>query len=57
MDYTPVNFKEKLSKFSDHWSPKIIARMNDDHFKLVKFSGVYKIYSYNKRGGPKWPDK
>ena len=41
MDYTPVNFKEKLSKFSDHWSPKIIARMNDYHFKLVKFSGDF----------------
>ena len=23
-----INLKEKLSKFSDHWSPKIIAAMN-----------------------------
>lgn len=37
MEYTPINFKEKLAKFSDHWSPKIIAQMNDYHFKLVKF--------------------
>ena len=31
-----INLKEKLSKFSDHWSPKIIAEMNDYQFKLVK---------------------
>jgi len=39
MNYTPINFKEKLSIFSEHWSPKIIAQMNDYHFKLVKFKG------------------
>ena len=37
MKYTPINLKEKFSKFSEHWSPKIIAQMNDYHFKLVKF--------------------
>jgi mannose-6-phosphate isomerase-like protein (cupin superfamily) len=41
MDYTPINLKEKLAKFSDHWSPKIIAQMNDYHFKLVKFQGEF----------------
>ena len=41
MEYTPINLNEKLAKFSDHWSPKIIARMNDYHFKLVKFQGEF----------------
>jgi mannose-6-phosphate isomerase-like protein (cupin superfamily) len=41
MEYQAINFREKLSKFSDHWSPKIIARMNDYHFKLVKFQGHF----------------
>ena len=41
MKYTPINFKEKLSRFSEHWSPKIIAQMNDYHFKLVKFKGDF----------------
>ena len=36
-----VNFKEKLSKFSDHWSPKVIAEMNDYQFKLVKIEGEF----------------
>ena len=41
MDYTPINLQKKLAKFSDHWSPKIIAQMNDYHFKLVKFKGEF----------------
>ena len=41
MEFQPVNLKEKLSKFFDHWSPKIIAQMNDYHFKLVKFQGDF----------------
>jgi len=41
MEFKPINFEEKFSKFSDHWSPKIIAQMNDYHFKLVKFQGDF----------------
>jgi mannose-6-phosphate isomerase-like protein (cupin superfamily) len=36
-----INFAEKLAKFSDRWSPKIIARMNDYDFKLVKLQGEF----------------
>lgn len=36
-----INFEEKLSKFSDRWSPKIIAEMNDYQFKLVKIQGEF----------------
>lgn len=41
LNYSVINFKEKLAKFSDHWSPKIIAKMNNYHFKLVKFQGEF----------------
>jgi mannose-6-phosphate isomerase-like protein (cupin superfamily) len=41
MQYSPINFQEKLSKFSEHWSPKIIAQMNDTHLKVVKFQGDF----------------
>jgi mannose-6-phosphate isomerase-like protein (cupin superfamily) len=41
MKRTAINLKEKLAKFSEHWSPKIIAQMNDYHFKLVKFKGDF----------------
>jgi mannose-6-phosphate isomerase-like protein (cupin superfamily) len=36
-----INLTEKFTQFSDHWSPKIIAQMNDYHFKLVKFQGEF----------------
>lgn len=41
MDYQPINFQEKLAKFSEQWSPKIIAQMNDYHFKIVKIRGEF----------------
>ncbi len=36
-----INLKEKLSKFSDHWAPRIIVEMNDYQFKLVKIKGDF----------------
>ena len=47
MDYKPINLAEKFTKFSDHWSPKIIAGMNDHHFKLVKFQGDFVWHSHH----------
>jgi len=47
MVYSPINLKEKLAGFSDHWSPKIIAQMNDYHFKLVKFKGDF-VWHHHK---------
>ncbi|MDH4223852.1 MAG: cupin domain-containing protein [candidate division Zixibacteria bacterium] len=41
MNYSSINFKEKLARFSEHWSPKIVAQMNDYHFKLAKFQGDF----------------
>ena len=36
-----INLREKLEKLSDHWSPKVIAEMNDYQFKLVKIEGEF----------------
>ena len=36
-----INLKDKLSLFSEHWSPKVIAEMNDYQFKLVKIQGDF----------------
>tara|TARA_B100002052_G_C15795311_1_gene558376 strand:+ start:408 stop:770 length:363 start_codon:yes stop_codon:yes gene_type:complete len=36
-----VNFAEKLAKFSDLWTPKVIAEMNNYQFKLVKIKGEF----------------
>ena len=36
-----VNLLEKLSLFSDHWSPKVVGELNGQHVKLVKFQGEF----------------
>ena len=36
-----INLKQKLGKFSDHWSPKVIAELNGNQFKLVKIQGEF----------------
>ena len=41
MKYQVINLQEKLTRFSEHWSPKIIAQMNDYHFKVVKVQGEF----------------
>jgi mannose-6-phosphate isomerase-like protein (cupin superfamily) len=41
MNYHPMNLQEKLSIISEQWAPKIIAQMNDYHFKLVKVHGEF----------------
>lgn len=41
MKYLPINFAAKLATFDEHWSPRIIAEMNDYQFKLVKVLGEF----------------
>jgi mannose-6-phosphate isomerase-like protein (cupin superfamily) len=36
-----VNLAEKLSRFTDRWSPKIVGEVNDMHVKLVKLAGEF----------------
>ncbi len=41
-----INFKQKFSKFTEQWSPKIIAQMNDYHLKLAKVQGDFTWHSH-----------
>jgi mannose-6-phosphate isomerase-like protein (cupin superfamily) len=41
MNFQAINFQDKLAKFSEQWSPKIIAQMNNYHFKIVKVQGEF----------------
>jgi len=36
-----INLAEKLSLFSEHWSPKIVGELNGQLVKLVKFKGPF----------------
>jgi mannose-6-phosphate isomerase-like protein (cupin superfamily) len=37
----PVDINEKFDLFSEHWSPKLVARLNDYEVKLVKIKGEF----------------
>ncbi|MGD2036131.1 MAG: cupin domain-containing protein [Bacteroidales bacterium] len=36
-----VNIHQKLSLFSDYWSPKIVGELNGQQVKLVKLKGEF----------------
>jgi mannose-6-phosphate isomerase-like protein (cupin superfamily) len=36
-----VNLEDKFGRFRDHWSPKILAQLNDYHVKAVKLEGEF----------------
>lgn len=36
-----INVYEKLSTFSEYWSPKIVGEMNESYVKLVKLKGEF----------------
>ena len=48
MDPKAVNFKQKFTKFTDRWSPKVIAQMNDYQFKLVRLEGDFVWHDHKK---------
>jgi len=41
MKFDAINFKDKFSIFTEHWSPRVVAEMNDYQFKLVKVEGEF----------------
>ena len=43
-----INLAEKFSRFSVHWSPKIVAKLNGQHVKLVKFQGEFVWHQHDR---------
>ena len=41
-----INLAAKLTQFSAHWSPRVVAEMNDYQFKLVKLQGEFVWHSH-----------
>ena len=44
--YTAINFAQKYSLFSEQWTPKVVAQMNDYQFKVVKIEGDFVWHSH-----------
>jgi mannose-6-phosphate isomerase-like protein (cupin superfamily) len=39
--YQSLNFRQKIDQIDQHWSPRVIAEMNDYQFKVVKLLGDF----------------
>ncbi len=48
MQAEPITLKEKLKLFSEHWSPKVVAELNDYQVKLVKFEGEFVWHQHDE---------
>ena len=46
MEYSAINIEEKFSRFTEQWSPRVIAEMNDYQFKIVKLEGDFIWHSH-----------
>lgn len=49
MNYTimnKINLEEKFALFNDHWNPRIVAELNGQQVKLVKFTGPFVWHSH-----------
>jgi mannose-6-phosphate isomerase-like protein (cupin superfamily) len=42
----PVDLSEKLSRFTDYWSPKIVAGFNGHDIMVVKVKGEFTWHSH-----------
>jgi mannose-6-phosphate isomerase-like protein (cupin superfamily) len=43
-----VNLEDKFGKFAEHWSPKILAQLNDYHIKAVKLQGEFVWHKHDE---------
>lgn len=41
-----VNIAEKLSRFSDHWNPRIIGELNGQQVKAAKLKGEFFFHQH-----------
>jgi mannose-6-phosphate isomerase-like protein (cupin superfamily) len=48
MEYSSINLKEKLGKFSDYWVPRIVSQFNNYHIKLVKVKGEFTWHDHEE---------
>ena len=42
----PINLSACLRQFSEHWSPRIVASLNDQEVKLAKFQGAFDWHAH-----------
>jgi hypothetical protein len=44
----PINLAEKLSRFTNHWSPRIVGAFNGHDLMVVKVMGEFNWHDHPK---------
>lgn len=42
-----INLEEKLTRFSTHWDPHVVADYNDNDVMVVKFKGEFPFHKHD----------
>ena len=45
--FEALNFEQKFNLFTEQWTPKVIAEMNDYQFKIVRLEGDFVWHSHS----------
>ena len=48
MQYPPITLLDKFASFTEHFRPKVVARMNDYEFKVVRVLGEFVWHSHEE---------
>lgn len=46
MSNLPINLLQKFSTFTEHWSPKIVAKLNDYDILIAKVEGEFTWHNH-----------
>lgn len=46
VNYNPINFKDKFTKFHDTWTPKILGQFDNYYLKAAKMNGEFLWHSH-----------
>jgi mannose-6-phosphate isomerase-like protein (cupin superfamily) len=48
VNYEAINFADKFEKFSERWSPRVVARLNDYEFKVARVEGEFVWHKHDE---------
>ena len=47
MAHRGINLAERFSRFTEQWSPKVVARLNDYEIKIVRIQGEFVWHTHD----------
>jgi mannose-6-phosphate isomerase-like protein (cupin superfamily) len=47
MAHHGINLAERFSRFTEQWSPKVVARLNDYEIKIVRIQGEFVWHAHD----------